>query len=110
MHLVGKGSIDKPRKIGLITTQMLNEHCTSSALTSSKNADSRGGSKMSLYTDNYDNKTAYEEGRKMISQGSADVLTDTNINLFGRDTIPAEVHANNRQNNGKKSFTSAQAA
>ena len=84
MHSRGKGSANQ-RKMGLITTQMLSNEAPlnvpSSAFTSTKNGDSRGGSKISLYTDQFENRTVDEES-KIAGKGTA-VLTDPKINLFG---------------------------
>ena len=86
--VIGKDSGNQ-RKMGLITTQLLNEGSgakpTKSAI--SKN-ESQRESKLSLYTDKslqYETKT--EDGRRTVGQASA-VMTDTKINLFSNQSIP----------------------
>ena len=79
--------------MGLITTQMLSNdaplNVPSSAFTSTKNGDSRGGSKISLYTDQFENRTV--DGEESKVKGTA-VLTDPKINLFGQEGIVNPLH------------------
>ena len=105
LHQRGKGSGNQ-RKMGLITTQLLNVHNNgSSDIPSQTNNDSRGGSKISIYTDNYEqnNRTIDQlEEHKMIGSGNTAILTDTKINLFSTQTLPAQVQMSNKHASSKK--------
>ena len=107
MHSRGKGSANQ-RKMGLITTQMLSNdaplNVPSSAFTSTKNGDSRGGSKISLYTDQFENRTVDGEESNIAGKGTA-VLTDPKINLFGQEGVNPLHHSSHGPpggNHGKK--------
>ena len=81
----------------------------SSAFTSTKNGDSRGGSKISLYTDQFENRTVDGEEGKITGKGTA-VLTDPKINLFGQEGVNLLHHSSHgpsERKNGKKQSQAA---
>lgn len=63
---------------------------------------------MSLYTDQFESRNVneIEKTEEQRKNGSQAVFTDPKINLFGRETIPATIHAENTTF-GKKSFNAA---
>ena len=100
------------RKMGLITTQLLNEGAPTPVSSNiivqpSKSVigkqDSQRDSKLSLYTDNpmMQFETRTDDGRQGASgrevSGTNAVLTDTKINLFGSQSIPSNARMSNSQ-------------
>ena len=93
----GKESASSMRKMGLITTQMLNSdagYVQPSKSVLSKQESSVRESKMSIYSDNnYQYETRTEDGRK-----TGAVLTDPKIHLFGHQSAHPTSQAKRHNN------------